>query len=62
MPLHWVPLENCYEFWKTEVRTHLAALDCGASLEDFSKGYCYFASEWKSEAASGPVVVLEKHH
>src|SRR5689334_6966351 len=41
----WIPLSECYDFWKTEAQPHLAAPKSRASLDDFPGGYCYFASE-----------------
>lgn len=56
----WIPTENCFVFWKTEVKPHLSAVS-RACLEAFPDNYCYFASEWsKRDAAT--IVVLEKQH
>jgi hypothetical protein len=59
--LTWIPLAGCYEFWKREAQTHLAAPDARVSLDDYPGGYCYLASEWSSRGES-PIIVLEKHH
>lgn len=57
----WVPLGECYNFWKREAEPHLAAPESRASLDDFPDGYCYFASEWSSRD-SAPIIVCERHH
>jgi hypothetical protein len=57
----WLPVADCFTFWKAEVQTHLAASDMPAGLDDFPDGYCYFASEW-SPTSGSPIVVLEKAH
>ncbi|MFM7075519.1 MAG: hypothetical protein ACKO3G_05550 [Planctomycetaceae bacterium] len=57
----WLPVESSFAFWKAEVQSHLSPLGAPASLDNFSGGYCYFASEW-SPAAGPPIVLLEKAH
>jgi hypothetical protein len=57
----WIPLNDCYDFWKREALPHLAAQESGIFLNDFPDGYCYFASEWSSRDGA-PVVVFEMHH
>jgi hypothetical protein len=54
-PLQWVPAGECFRFWKAEVQSRMASPG-GVDLENFSGGYCYFASEWA--AGDGPPVVL----
>ena len=57
----WVDRRDCYDFWKTEVKPHLAEGD-RIVLEDFPDEYCYVASEWSNREGEPPIVVLEKHH
>jgi hypothetical protein len=57
----WLPEEDSFTFWKTEVQSHLPARGMPARLEDFPDGYCYFASEW-SPTSGSPIVVLETAH
>jgi hypothetical protein len=57
----WIPLGDCYDFWKREVQPHLRAPEARAFLDDFQDGYCYFASEWSSRDGA-PIVVCERHH
>jgi hypothetical protein len=59
--LEWVALNKCYEFWKSEVKSHLANHESLSPLENFPDQYCYFASEWKPDAGA-PIVLLEKDH
>jgi len=60
-PFHIVPEQQCYEFWKSEVQSHLVCdPDEGAALDDFPGGYCYFASEWSD--GGSPIVLLSAAH
>ena len=61
VPPHWIPLGECYDFWKREAQPHLAAPESRASLDDFPDGYCCFASEWSSQDGA-PIIVCERHH
>lgn len=58
-PFLWIPVSDCYDFWKSDVQKHL--INGNASLEDFAGNYCYFASEWKIDGEP-PIVVLPKSH
>jgi hypothetical protein len=59
-PYNWIPDDERFDFWKDEVKPHLADTE-SASLEDFPDEYCYFASEWKSNAGES-IVLLSKAH
>lgn len=61
-PLRWIHLHDCHEFWKDEVKPHLAADSAVVILDEFPGGYCYRASEWNGGAGAAPIVVLEKSH
>jgi hypothetical protein len=61
-PLIWIAPTDCFEFWKAEVKPHLAAPDSRMSLEAFPGGYAYFASSWSRTDFGGPIVLLERHH
>ena len=61
LPLEWIPNNERYDFWKDELRPHLANPDEKRSLDSFPDNYCYFASEWKSYD-NKVVVLLTKSH
>ncbi len=61
LPLHWVPEEDCFHFWKSSVQSHLPMTGTQVHLDDFSDGFCYFASEWSSTIGA-PIIVLETVH
>ena len=58
--LRWIAPAECFAFWRSEVRPHLAAPDASIVLSDFPGEYCYFASEWAG--AELPIILLETHH
>jgi hypothetical protein len=61
-PLRQVRVEDCYDFWKSEVQAHVVEVpDSGFQLVDFPGGYAYVASEWSGEIQT-PIVLLEMHH
>ncbi len=60
-PYEWIPNNERFDFWKDEVRAHLAAPESKAVLEDFPDEYCYFASEWKSYDGD-TIILLSKTH
>jgi hypothetical protein len=57
-PIHWVPVELCFVFWKAELKSRVFEPDSSASLEDFPGEYAYSASLWETDG-NQPVVVLE---
>ena len=60
-PLKWISADECYSFWKSEVKNHLADTTTSNYTEDFPDEYCYFASEWESDE-SEPIVLLTVSH
>jgi hypothetical protein len=60
-PLQWIPDNETFDFWKTEVKPHPADPEARAVLEQFPDSYCYFASEWKSYDGE-TIVLLSKAH
>jgi hypothetical protein len=59
-PLREVPVNECFRFWKDEVKPRVA--DCPrVPLKEFPNGYCYFASEW-GPVEGPPLVVLSVAH
>jgi hypothetical protein len=61
-PLLWIDAHDCYDFWKADVKAHLAEHYSRIILDSFLGGYCYIASEWEGAARGTSVVLLEKHH
>jgi hypothetical protein len=62
LPLKWVSLSDCHEFWKTEVRPHFADPHAVARIEDFPNGYFYSPSQWREPNSATSIVLLERHH
>lgn len=60
-PLKWVPADECYGFWKSEVKGHLADPAAKNSLGDFPGEYCYSATEWESGDGE-PIILLTMYH
>jgi hypothetical protein len=60
-PFEWVPNNERYDFWRDEVKAHLASPESRAALEDSPDGYCYFASEWQSYDGD-TIILLSKAH
>lgn len=60
-PLRWISEEERFRFWKGEAQAHIATAE-KMSLDDCPDGYFYFASEWRADAATQVVILLEKHH
>jgi len=60
-PLKRIPVDKCYEFWKSEVKRHLLSPHGKLDLSKLPDEYGYFASEW-SGRIEAPIVLLEKIH
>lgn len=62
-PLSWVPLDDCYRFWKGDWKLHLIEPDAWdhVVLEDYPGEYGYRGTEWRRGSERG-VIVLEKLH
>jgi hypothetical protein len=60
-PYQWIPNNEGYDFWKDEVKPHLANPGSGVALEDFPDEYCYVASEWKTYEGE-MIILLSKAH
>jgi hypothetical protein len=60
-PLRWIHIDECYCFWKSEVKNHLADPVAENYTGNFPDEYCYFASEWETWMGS-PIVLLAKSH
>ena len=59
--LKWRKPEECFQFWKQEVKSHLADPDEKMSLDSYPENYAYFARQWETSLPEA-VIVLEKHH
>jgi hypothetical protein len=58
----WIPIRDCYKFWKEKVRPRVLEPDSGGFyLGDYLGHHCYAASEWESDN-DFPIVLLEKFH
>lgn len=60
-PLKWAPVEECFTYWKSEVKGHVADPASKNYPGDFPGEYCYFASEWES-GDGRPIVLLTVSH
>jgi hypothetical protein len=63
-PLDRVPFEDCYRYWKQDVKARLvepAAAERGFHPEHFPGGYCFIGTEWGA-VGHEPVVLLETFH
>ncbi|MFN8360918.1 MAG: hypothetical protein U0264_13475 [Candidatus Kapaibacterium sp.] len=59
--LQWIGINACYDFWKSEAKSHIADNTDHIELRNFPGEYAYIASAWIGEFET-PVVVLEKVH
>jgi hypothetical protein len=63
MPLQWIPVNQCFEFWKAKVKHNLCDAGKKIPLDAYPESYCFSASLWKNtKSAAEGVVLLEKHH
>ena len=60
-PLKRIPVDKCYDFWKSEVKRHLLGPHGKIDLSKLPDEYGYFASEWSGNVEV-PIVLLEKIH
>ena len=59
--LKWISADQSFDFWKTEVKPHLADDINNIDLDDFMDNYAYVASEW-SGGLGISIILLEKYH
>lgn len=59
--LKWISYEKSFDFWKTELKPHLANDINSINLDNFPDNYAYIASEWTGEIQT-LIVLLEKYH
>lgn len=60
--LRWIELDECYQFWKSAAKSHVAMADRRWRLEDFPDHYFYVASQWSMPGNLYQIVLLERHH
>jgi hypothetical protein len=58
--LDWKDRDDCFRFWKKEVKKHLYT-DAMPCREDYPDEWCYTADEWILDTGE-IVVVLYVHH
>jgi len=58
--LMWISGVECFNFWRAEVKPHLAEPNMKVRLDEFPSRYFYFASKWQDSKST--IVLLEKHH
>ena len=61
-PPQWIPSDQCFDFWKSEIQEHLVDVKRGGfNAEEFPDSYAYVASFWSSPDGR-QVVLLEMQH
>ena len=58
--LRWIPITECFQFWKDEVKFHVA--NGTGLLNDFPGRYFYFASLWEGIEPTFSIALLEMVH
>ena len=62
-PLRWIPLDESYSFWKSDVKQRLVHATAERLYpEDHPGEYCYVGTRWVHEEQSPALVLLERHH
>ena len=60
--LKWIPLDECYRFWKSEVKMRVVNPEAeGFYLEDFPEEYCYIAEEWEADEGERIILLIVTH-
>lgn len=59
--LNWISYDKSFDFWKKELKPHLANNINKIDLACFPGNYAYVASEWTGEIQT-PIILLEKYH
>lgn len=59
--LNWIPVDTCFEYWKSKIRDHVVTNLERIELEDYPNEFAYIASEWIGQIQS-PIILLEKCH
>jgi hypothetical protein len=56
--LKWIRGDDRFDFWKNEVQPHLLEVDDHRGYDDFERGYCYRATEWRWEGQDVPYCIV----
>lgn len=59
--LKWIDSNQSFDFWKMEVKHHIADSPEKIDLESFADSYAYVASLWTAQGEK-PIVTLEMLH
>lgn len=60
--LRRIPADQCYAFWKSEVKNHLINNPARQiRLSDYPDEYAYLASEWSGQIET-TIILLETYH
>ncbi len=59
--LKWISYDKSFDFWKSEIKPHLADDINNIKLDSFTDNYAYIASVWTGEIET-PIILLEKYH
>lgn len=59
--LKWLPVDNCYDVWKSKIKAHVVQDLDRIELEKFPNKLAYVASKWSGETQT-TIVLIEKHH
>tara|TARA_B110000967_G_scaffold209020_1_gene263347 strand:- start:2989 stop:3288 length:300 start_codon:yes stop_codon:yes gene_type:complete len=59
--LKWIPIEKCYENWKSKIKTHVVQDLNKIELDKFPNAFAYVASEWSGKTQTR-IILLEMLH
>ena len=59
--LNWIPVDKCFEYWKSKIKDHVVKNLDRIELEDYPNEFAYIASEWTGQIQS-PIILLEARH
>ncbi|GGG46790.1 hypothetical protein [Bizionia arctica] len=59
--LKWIPVNKCFENWRSKIKDHVTNKNDRINLEEFPKEFAYIASEWSGNIQT-PIILLEKYH
>ncbi|MEL6698859.1 MAG: hypothetical protein AAFP89_21620 [Bacteroidota bacterium] len=59
--LDWIPVDTCFEVWKSNIRDQAAYNPNSIEVESYPHAFVYVASEWTRQTQT-PIILLEKYH